>query len=721
MNLKRVHALGQLGLVAGALLSISTAARSAEGDAAPYLLPEVEVEGRALKEGPDPSQEEGGFRPKSASVGVLGDRPLQDLPFSINVLNQDLLERQQVHTVNDALKYFPSVQMEARGSSDGGRPQSRGFEGGVVSNFRIDGMNAVVTTPQPVEAFSRFEVINSLTGSLYGPAEPAGTFNMVQKRPTDYYLNRVSLGLTDQGAATGHVDLGGRPSKLVGYRVNLLKQDGDNFVSGSNINRTLGALGVDLHPTDTTTLELDYSYYNYKRFGFPSGIRYTADSGLPGPVNPKKRGYGQSFGGMDNMTQTQSIKLHQDLSDNWRLNLGYLHEKAYRAENGVTNTYQGDGSIKQSIATASTAGLFRVHSYLNTLTGKFHTGSLSHDLVLGLTGYSWDIYNGTATGAPATLGGFPFDHPQRFTSRPPLSRGRLAKTSSTLVSNEIVSDTVRFNEHFSTLLSASHNRFRMEQNPGVHIERGHSYSAAFMFKPVQNLMTYVSYADTLEAGPVADSSDAEPYANEGQVLDPMRSRQIEWGLKTSWHGMDFNAAIFRIKRPMAFVDEHNTFGVQGLQENRGLELFVAGKAADHLRLTGGVTFIDPKLKKSTNPENDDKRVIGVPKTQANLLAEYDVPGVPGLSLNGNVHALSRRAGSASNTVWAAGFTTFDLGARYDLKPVYGHAVQFNLMARNITDKHYWNGLYPSSINGASGGTATIGDPRTVELKASLTF
>jgi iron complex outermembrane receptor protein len=116
-------------------------------------------------------------REKSASLGPMGSRRLQDTPYSINVVPRALAEDQQLKSFKDMIRYLPSVQ------ADGARPQTRGLQGSVVQNSRLDGLNVVATTDYPAEQLAAVEVLNGLSGSLYGPANPAGTFNLLSKRP----------------------------------------------------------------------------------------------------------------------------------------------------------------------------------------------------------------------------------------------------------------------------------------------------------------------------------------------------------------------------------------------------------------------------------------------------------------------------------------------------------------------------------------------------------
>lgn len=54
----------------------------------------------------------------------------------------------------------------------------------------------------------RMDVLNSLTGALYGPASPAGQFNFVAKRPTEETLRKVTLAIKAAVRLLYHADLG---------------------------------------------------------------------------------------------------------------------------------------------------------------------------------------------------------------------------------------------------------------------------------------------------------------------------------------------------------------------------------------------------------------------------------------------------------------------------------------------------------------------------------
>ncbi len=169
-----------------------------------------------------------GFKTPEIELGPLGTRAWIDTPYSSTTVTQPMIKNQQAKSVAELLKYSPSTQMQARGGMDVGRPQSRGMQGSVVANSRLDGLNIVSTTAFPVEMLERLDVLNSLTGALYGPASPAGQFNFVAKRPTPQPLREVTLGYQSRSAFSGHVDLGGHldDDNTFGYRINAPQRRG---------------------------------------------------------------------------------------------------------------------------------------------------------------------------------------------------------------------------------------------------------------------------------------------------------------------------------------------------------------------------------------------------------------------------------------------------------------------------------------------------------------
>lgn len=673
------------------------------------------------------AQDPSGFGAEMATLGPLGSKRLADIPYSVSVISEDVIRNQQASSLTDLLKYLPSTQMEARGGMDVGRPQSRGFQSDVVSNNHLDGMKVVGTTAYPMEMMERLEVINGLTGALYGPANPGGTFNYVQKRPTDQPLRNFTLGYSGKDTISVHADLGGRfgPSGAIGYRFNLLNDEGDGFVKGSHLHRKLASAALDFHVSRDTVVEFNASHYAFDKYGYPGSFSYGTAAQLPDAPDASRPGYGQPFAGMELETNTISAILKHRFNDKWNLTAGVSRQIADRYLATTTNALGNSSNAYQTSVTSNVAGRFIVDSNILSLNGKLRSGTVEHDLLLSATSYEWEIFS--ARNASRTLlsgAAGSLSNPQVYApTAEPLKSGPRYFSGSDRSHAFTVGDTITFNPQWSAMLLGSYAKLsgRSYDRNGVrgtdYDKNGMSGTASLTYKPVENLSTYIAYADTLQPGTVVATGNG--YLNEGEVLSPYRSKQYELGAKYAMGKLNFGAALFRMERPFAFAGLDNVFRVQGNQRNNGLELTLHGDLNAQWSLFGGVTFLDAKLLDTPLAATADKRMVGVPKVQASILAEYKVPQLSGLTLTGNVRHTGSRAINTQNTAFVDGFNIVDLGARYVTK-MMGKQTTWRLAVNNVTNERYWVSIFPGNINGTNAaGSAFIGDPR--EVRASVTF
>lgn len=663
---------------------------------------------------------EEGYCVDAVSIGPLGERKLLDTPYSITVMPGDLMENQQMTTLKEVTKYLPSTQIEERGGPDLGRPQTRGFQGTVSENNRMDGMNIAVTTAYPMEQFEQIEVLNGLAGSLYGPGSPSGVFNFVLKRPTEKPLYKVSAGYGTEEQTTFHVDMGGPIGNKLGYRVNLLYGDGEGYVESSNLRRKLFSAAFDWRIFSRTVAELNFSYYDFNKKGYPGSFSYASNIKLPDAFDPTREGYGQYWAGSHLTTRTASMRIKHDFNPDWHLTAGFLDQVANRDQHSVTNTLiDNNGNYRTTFQPSSSA--WEVDSGILYLNGRLQTWSLTHDLMLGTNGHERRMMSGKVSSPRITLGMASIDDPVSYDEPEWTVDSDRYKASVQRQQAITVGDTITLNEYFSTMFSLSHSWLyaRNYDTGGSKIseynDHGFSPMASLMFKPRKNITAYVMYADSLQAGDTAPSTAA----NANETLEPYRSEQWEAGLKVALNKINLSGAVFRIERPFAYTDDNNVFKEQGDQRNYGLELMANGEIFDGVTVYAGVTLLDPQLRDTGNDDTSDKLVVGVPKKQANLLVEYRVPFISGLTPYVNLHYMGRRAANDSNTSWASSYTTVDLGARYVAK-IMGVESTWRFAVNNLMDEEYWSSIFPGSINGTGAScSAFLGTPR--EVLASVEF
>ena len=189
-------------------------------------------------------------------------------------------------------------------------------------------------------------------------------------------------------------------------------------------------------------------------------------------------------------------------------------------------------------------------------------------------------------------------------------------------------------------------------------------------------------------------------------LSPEVSEQYEIGAKAQLGEALFTLALFNIDKPIYITNFAYT--PNGRQENYGLEFGVTGKVTRDLTLVGGITLLDPEVKKSNSPEFEGKKPTNVASTLAKLYTEYDVNDLPGFALTGGAYYTGKQYADGANNYSLPSFTTFDAGARYRM-PVSDNTLTLRANVSNLANKEYWlNSFY-------------LGDPRTLTFSAELEF
>jgi iron complex outermembrane receptor protein len=666
-----------------------------------------------------------------SSIGPLGSIPLLDIPYSVSVLPFDLIENSQAVNFKDVSKYLPLVAYQEQQGPDILRPQTRGMQGGNFQNSRLDGMTMFITVATAMEQFQQIEVVNGLSASLYGPANPSGMFNFVSKRPTENDFREASVTYNSDSIGTGHLDLSGRfdANGVVRYRFNGVFGEGDGYVDGSHQKRELGDLGLDIRPWDATVLELNFSDYRLTDLGYPGWFTYGEKIALPATPDPKMEGYNQEYLGTDLKTQISVARIKHDFDSNWHLVVGALNQDATRNINTQVNNLTSNSGAYTSSMGSTFAPRFVITSDTAYLNGNFETLGISHDLTLGTAGYRASSYSliKTPTAARLLLGKATIDSPVQY----PYPAAGVVDSNANFDSSDTyqqginAGDSIRFNEYWGARIGVSQDWFHVDNfnNKSVqtteYANHGVSPTGSLLFKPASYMTAYATFASSLQAGDLAPGGTA----NQGDTLAPYRSKEYEVGYKATLAKIDFTAALFRIQRPFANIDPaDNVFKITGDQINKGLELSAIGEIIPGLTVYGGVTLLNARLENTPLASTNDNIYVGAPKVKGNTLFEYQIAAVPGLVAIFNYQFSGPRPGNDTNTLMVAGYNLFDLGARYT-SAVASLPVTWRLSVDNIADRRYWSTVGPSNLTGANTGNllAHFGSPRTVLASASVHF
>jgi iron complex outermembrane receptor protein len=688
-----------------------------------------------------------GYYVEGVDAGVLGTAPVVDQPYVITQMSSQLITNTQVKSFKEAMKYLPLVSYTEQQGPEVLRPATRGFQGAIAQNTRMDGMAMAITGGNPMEQYQDLQVENGLGAAMYGPANPSGTFDFILKRPTEDRTNNIYLEQDSKTVGTIWLDSAGRlgANKLFGYRSNLLYGDGGQFVDGSSLRRRLAMFAFDVRLSPRTILDAHYSGYDIVQRGYPGWFTYgqnTAVTGttqnpspdfiLPSAPDPTRRGFGQSYAGVNLTTQSTSARLLHDFSPNWHAMMGGQAQRLDRFIDTQVNVISSNtGNYRSSLATGF-APRFGVESDLGYITGLVNKWHIRQDAVAASQGYRFNQYGYVAPSAASVLlGTANVNAPVIFA---PPAAGLPKNTNlyqSAVVHQQglTLADLISFPQHVSVRLAASQDWIGVDNynasrtRTGGSNKNGISPSASVMFKPAAGMTAYATYASSLQQGDIAPGGTV----NANQALAPYRSKEWEIGFKTAMQPISLTAALFRLQRPFANTVAYNggpqtIFQIVGQQVNYGAELSGQGTLFHRLVLNGGFTALNARLNDTGVQATNGKRFVGIPGYHANLYTEYRVPVVSGLSVTGDWQFTGKRPQDDENLHTTTGFNTFDAGFRYS-HPVFTKVATLRFTCDNITNTRYYSTIAAGDITGtnASSNTAHLGAPRTISTSLQFAF
>lgn len=661
----------------------------------------------------------GGQVAKGGSLGILGLNSVMDTPFSTTNYTAELVKNQQARTIADVVTNDASVRSEQASGGFGDVFKIRGFS--VQNNdIGINGLYGLTpTTYVPVELVERVEVLKG-PGTLINGISPSGgiggTINVVTKRAETKPLTEVTTTYQSSGQFGVNTDIGRRfgENKQWGVRLNTSYRNGETTIDDGKQGNGLAAIGVD-YSGDRFRWSLDAFTQHEKidnlrpQASFTSGI-----TSIPAIPDARKTFYPGTK--LDFHNNTVLTKFEYDLTNQITAyaNLGYDHY-------WFTESFPG--------GTIDSAGNFNVHNgyydeYSKTfssdvgLRSKFKTGSIGHTLTLAATysqqnkGYFYATEGSVASNIynPSPL--------------PAMTVARLEpmKSAENDLHSFAVTDTLSFaNDRVLFTLGARNQYvtqdaydayYRTGDHTGHYSSSALSPLVGIVVKPVQDLSLYANYTDGLSAGEQVGAS----YANVGQVLSPYKSKQYEMGVKKDFGQVLAGLSVFQITNPYGTANAANIYNYDGEQRNRGVELSLYGEVIRGLRLMASAAFTQAKITKTVSGINEGNRAGGVPARTLNFVADWDVPKVEGLSVNGRMIVSSNtyiNTANFSNTETLGGWTRYDIGARYNMH-VAGKPVVLRATVENVFDKKYW-------LQQGAQGYVSVSAPRTFLLSATVNF
>lgn len=336
-------------------------------------------------------EEDRGYVEPNATTATRTDTPLIEIPQSIQVIPEEVLEDQQVIRLNDALRNAPSVVQS--NTFGGGREifAIRGFDGSTVlrDGFRVSESSSGL---QETANLEQIEVLRGPASILYGNVEPGGIINLVTKQPLATPFAEVTTQIGSYGFfrptldVTGPLDAEGN----IRYRLNAAYERADGFRDfETEVDRVFIApvLAIDL--SDRTDLTLDLEYLNDQR-PFDRGIPPLGDEVADVPLDT-------IIGEPDDFFRSQvtsvGYRLEHRFSENWRLRNRFRYTDTnfsnFRAELDAGLVNEGTGDIGRFYVFNESDA--ESYEFQTEVIGEFATGSINHTLLAGVDVFFDDV------------------------------------------------------------------------------------------------------------------------------------------------------------------------------------------------------------------------------------------------------------------------------------------------------------------------------------------
>lgn len=662
--------------------------------------------------------------PGRASVAGFGEASLLQTPATVSVFTSQQMFDLSIRSTTDATRYDASVSDAYNAVGYSEQFSIRGFKLDNASSYRKDGLAISGDTQIPLENKERIEVLKGLSGMQAGVSAPGGIVNYVVKRPTDTPLRSVLVEERERGTLYGAVDLGGRfEDSRIGYRLNAAAEHLRSYIKGADGKRSFISGAFDWQISPQALLQIDADYQKKSQVSAP-GFQLINNVSLP-RIDADNMLNNQAWSKpVETITSNVGLRFQYLFSADWHATFSANQHQFKRDDFtafpygcGAQDLYpgfcgNGDYDVYDYVSVGEKKSPLAAQAMIQ---GKFTGGGMQHEVTGGASFFKnsekWGKYIYDYAGTSNIYQPVYFDSTHQTSG--PVSERR-ADNERALFAQDIVGINDQLKLHAGVRYAqVKRNEFVKDTLPYVHTDNSFLLpNLALVYSLRPNVSVYASYAQGLEHGGIAPKKTN----NEARALDPSKSKQVELGVKTDIT-QDLNAtvALFQIRRGLEYTNAANDFVRDGVEQHRGLEVGLNGKASRDLVVGVTASALNTRQSGTGQADIDGKRVPNVAAFKSNVYADYAVPQVAGLKVNANWSYSGKKAFDNVNTVSVPAYHVVNLGASYATR-IGATAATFRVRVDNALNRFYWRDVTPDL-----GGYLFPGATRTVRASGQFDF
>ncbi|MDO8459006.1 MAG: TonB-dependent siderophore receptor [Burkholderiaceae bacterium] len=712
------------------------------------LAPVVVKEKALAPEGKD------SLRATQTGIGK-GNQELRDIPQSITVVTEKLIDDRNLDTLKEALHNTAGITFLA---AEGGEEdiRLRGFSLAATGDIFVDGMRDPAFYDRDTFNNDRIELLRGSASMLFGRGSTGGAVNQVSKPPRliDESSVDVTVGSYNYKRAVGDFNI--QTGENAALRITAMATQADNNGSGSSIDKkgVAGTYRWGIGTADEFSVGLYYlDNKNGMNYGIP-WVRATStatDAGLMTQLDPSAYyGMGSDYnrGGAKTATISHTHRFEDDSELKTSARQG-SYDRDQRASAIRLQPTNADGSscnaafVSGSTTTRQTALFGNVTdasvlcrgtnnkiqdmqtTYLQSdYSRKFEALGVKHDVLTGID-YAHEKfrnYNATGTLVKAnTTVGSPNDGASVDESKRVLSVGRTFDAEAVGI---YIQDMVQVAPDWKVL-----GGLRLDSFKGKYTAVAATTTAAalnersdtllskrlgVLYQPTPLSSFHLSYGTSFNT-----SGDTYQYDNQTANTPPEGSVNYELGAKLDSEDKRFTtrlALFYGIKNNERNRDPDSAATqalLSGKRHTAGFEIDATGKLTKEWEVYGSYAFtpiarIDVGAPGSVAgvAEGEGTRSSLTPKHSGTVWTTYQI--APQFRVGAGLNFRSEQTPNR-NPGWSApSFVTGDLMAEYSFD-----RYTFKANVSNVTNKLYADALYT--------GHYIPGAGRVYALTASVKF
>jgi catecholate siderophore receptor len=710
----------------GAMLLMNSLGTAAQNPSAPAVQSLSTV---TILEKAEEVQGKDALRVTTTTMGK-GKQELRDIPQSITVVTEKLIDDRNLDTLKDVLHNTAGVTFQA---AEGGEEdiRLRGFSLATSGDIFIDGMRDAAFYERDTFNNDRIELLRGSASMLFGRGSTGGAVNQVSKQPRAMDESEITTTLGSYGYRRVTGDFNIRTGEDAGLRITGMTTQADSNGAGSSIDKTglaaayrFGIGTADEFSVGLYTLRNDNGMNYGIRWIKPTSASATATSTINEAIAPNTY-YGLASdynkGGADYLTASHTHRFQDDSELKTTVRKGQF-TRDQRAS--AINYGAGTGLNNFSDATVITRGNNNKVQDLNATyaqsdySTKFAALGFKHHLMAGmdLAQESKNVYAASAlspTAKPTTTVGNPNDGASVNEA------ARKLTVSSAFSADNLglyAQDMVQIAEHWKVLGGVRFDRMRGNFDTlntagvitGSYAQTISDWSERIgvLYQPDALSSYHFSYGTSFNT-----SADTYSYSARSANTPPEQSRNIELGAKLDSANkmVGTRLAIFQSTK----YNERNTdpdsaatqFLLSGQRHTTGLEIDITGRITPQWEMFGSYMWMpDANIDVSNatgNGARQGERPGLTPIHSGTVWTTYQF--TPALRLGTGINFRGEQSPATNPGFMAPAFATLDLMAEYQISERY--VLKGNVT--NALNKLYADSLYTNFYIPGSGRNVQV--------------